>query len=39
VRREFKPVEWSQSAAALVKGLATTEDAPNAAELELRRRA
>jgi hypothetical protein len=39
VRREFKPVEWSQSAAAVVKGLETTEDAPKAAELELRRRA
>jgi hypothetical protein len=39
VRREFKPVEWSQSAGAVVKGLDTTEDAPKAAELELRRRA
>jgi hypothetical protein len=39
VGREFKPVEWRQSAGALVKGLDTTADAPNAAELELRRRA
>jgi hypothetical protein len=39
VRREFKPVKWSQLADAVVKGLDTTADAPNAAELELRRRA
>jgi glycosyltransferase involved in cell wall biosynthesis len=39
VRREFKPVEWSQSARAVLKVLDTTEDASNAAEPELRRRA
>jgi hypothetical protein len=39
VRREFKPVEWRQSAGAVVKGLDTAADAPKAAELELRRRA
>jgi glycosyltransferase involved in cell wall biosynthesis len=39
VRREFKPVEWSQSARAVLKVLDTTENASNAAEPELRRRA
>jgi glycosyltransferase involved in cell wall biosynthesis len=38
VRREFKPVEWSQSARAVWK-LLDTEDASSAAEPELRRRA
>jgi hypothetical protein len=39
VRREFKPVEWRWSAGAVSKGLDTTEDASNAAEPQLRRRA
>jgi hypothetical protein len=38
VRREFKPVEWSEAARAVLKGLDTTEEALNAAE-QLRRRA
>jgi putative transposase len=39
VRREFKPVEWRRSAGAVLTGLDTTEDASNAAEPQLRRRA
>jgi glycosyltransferase involved in cell wall biosynthesis len=39
VRREFRPVEWSQSACAVLKALDATEDTPNAAKPELRRRA
>jgi glycosyltransferase involved in cell wall biosynthesis len=39
VRREFKPVEWSQSARAVLKVLDTTGDASTAAESVSRRRA
>jgi glycosyltransferase involved in cell wall biosynthesis len=39
VRREFKPVQWSQSARAVLNVLDRTEDASNAAEAELRRHA
>jgi glycosyltransferase involved in cell wall biosynthesis len=36
VRREFKPVEWSQSARAVLKALDTTKNAPTDQELEAR---
>lgn len=39
VRREFKPVEWSESARAVLKALDATEDASNVTKPELRRRA
>jgi glycosyltransferase involved in cell wall biosynthesis len=36
VRREFKPVEWSQSARVVLRALDTTKDAPMDQELEAR---
>jgi glycosyltransferase involved in cell wall biosynthesis len=36
VRREFRPVEWSQSARAVLKALDVTKDASSAREPQLR---
>jgi glycosyltransferase involved in cell wall biosynthesis len=39
VRREFKPVEWSESARAVLRLLDPSQDAPASAEMKLRRSA